>query len=47
MMEYRRTTPPEPSLASELRSSALLFGLAIACTAGAVGMTQLAIRVLS
>ena len=46
-MEYRRTTPPEPSLAAELRSSALLFGLAIACTAGAVGVTQLAIRFLA
>ena len=46
-MEYTRTTPPEPSLAAELRSSALLFGLAIACTAGAVGLTQLALHVLA
>ena len=46
-MDYRRTTPPEPSLAAELRSSALLFGLAIFCTAGAVGMTQLAIAVFA
>lgn len=39
--------PQEPTLAAELRSSALLFGLAIACTAGAVGMTQLAIAVFA
>ena len=38
---------PEPSLAAELRSSALLFGLAIAATAGAVGFTQLAIKVFA
>jgi hypothetical protein len=43
-MEYNRTTPQEPSLGAELRSSALLFGLAIACTAGAVGVTNLAIK---
>ena len=46
-MEYSRTTPPEPSLASELRSSALLFGLSIACTAGAVALTQLALHVFA
>ena len=46
-MEYTRTTPPEPSLASELRSSALLFGLAIACTAGAVALTRLALDLLA
>ncbi|HEU0132241.1 MAG TPA: hypothetical protein VFQ85_14730 [Mycobacteriales bacterium] len=44
-MDYTRTTPPEPTLGAELRSSALLFGMAIACTAGAVGVTQLALRV--
>jgi hypothetical protein len=43
-MEYTRTTPEEPSLGSELRGSALLFGLSIFCTAGAVGVTQLAIK---
>ena len=46
-MEYTRTTPPEPSLGAELRSSALLFGVAIAFTAGAVGLTQLALRVFA
>lgn len=46
-MEYTRTTPKEPSLGAELRSSALLFGMAIACTAGAVGFTQLALRVFA
>ena len=43
-MDYTPTEPPEPSLASELRSSALLFGMAIGCTAGAAFLTQLAIR---
>jgi hypothetical protein len=46
-MDYTPVPPPEPSLAAELRSSALLFGLAIGCTAGAVGLTQLALRVLA
>ena len=46
-MEYRRVTPDEPSLVAELRASALLFGLAIGSTAGAVGVTQLALRVLA
>ncbi len=46
-MEYQPSTPPEPSLAAELRSSALLFGMAIACTAGAVGLTQLALKLLA
>jgi hypothetical protein len=46
-MDYQRSTPPEPSLGAELRSSALLFGMAIACTAGAVGLTQLAIKVFA
>jgi hypothetical protein len=44
-MEYQPTPPAEPTLGAELRSSALLFGLAIACTAGAVGVTQLALKV--
>jgi hypothetical protein len=46
-MEYQPSTPPEPSLAAELRSSALLFGMAIACTAGAVGVTQLALKLFA
>ena len=46
-MDYRPTEPPEPSLASELRASALLFGMAILCTAGAAVVTQVAIRVLA
>lgn len=46
-MDYTPATPPEPSLAAELRSSALLFGMAIACTAGAVGFTTLMLKVLS
>jgi hypothetical protein len=46
-MDYTPTRPPEPSLAAELRSSALLFGMAIACTAGAVGLTQLALKVFA
>lgn len=46
-MEYTRTTPEEPTLGAELRSSALLFGMAITCTAGAVGFTQLALRVFA
>ncbi len=40
-------TEIEISLVHELKSSALLFGLAIASTAGAVGFSQLALRVLS
>lgn len=46
-MDYTPTPPPEPSLGSELRSSALLFGMAIACTAGAVGFTQLALKIFA
>jgi hypothetical protein len=45
-MDYTPTPPPEPTLGAELRSSALLFGMAIACTAGAVGATQLLLKVL-
>lgn len=37
----------EQSLGAELRSSALLFGLALGSTAGAVGFTQLLVRALS
>lgn len=46
-MDYTPGTPAEPSLGAELRSSALLFGMAIACTAGAVGLTQLALKVFA
>jgi hypothetical protein len=46
-MDYTPTTPPEPTLGAELRSSALLFGMAIACTAGAAVVTQLALKVLA
>ncbi|MDQ1712434.1 MAG: hypothetical protein QOE45_1884 [Frankiaceae bacterium] len=46
-MDYTPTRPAEPSLGAELRSSALLFAMAIACTAGAVGVTQLALKVLA
>lgn len=37
----------QQSLAGELKSSALLFGLALLSTAGCVGITQLAVNVLS
>jgi hypothetical protein len=37
---------PAQTLLGELRSSLLLFGLALGGTAGAVGLTQLALRVL-
>ena len=47
MVDYTPAPPPEPTLGAELRSSALLFGLAIACTAGAVGATQLALKVFA
>ena len=46
-MDYTPTPPPEPSLGAELRSSALLFGMAIVCTAGAVGFTQLALKLFA
>jgi hypothetical protein len=39
--------PAEESLVQELRSSALLFGMALLSTAGAVGVTHLAVSVLS
>jgi hypothetical protein len=38
---------PEPTLMEELRSSAMLFGLAVATTAGSVGCAQLLLRALS
>jgi hypothetical protein len=37
----------QQTLAGELKSSALLFGLALISTAGCVGITQLAVNVLS
>jgi hypothetical protein len=38
--------PAAQTLVSELRSSLLLFGLALGSTVGAVGVTQLALRFL-
>ena len=46
-MDFNRTMPNEPTLGAELRSSALLLALAVGSTAGAVGITQLAVRVLA
>jgi len=37
----------QQSLVAELKSSALLFGLALISTAGCVAITQLAVNVLS
>ena len=39
--------PDQQTLAGELKSSVLLFGLALISTAGCVGITQLAVNVLS
>ena len=38
---------PEPSLSEEVRSSALLFGLALGTTACTVAIAQLMVKVLS
>jgi hypothetical protein len=38
---------PEPSLSEEVRSSALLFGLALGTTAASVAVVQLLLKVLS
>ncbi|MCA1822717.1 MAG: hypothetical protein LC640_00295 [Frankia sp.] len=42
-----RRASTEPTLVAELRSSALLFGLAITVTAGTVGATQFALKLLA
>lgn len=47
-METSGVTPPgEPTLAAELRSSALLFGLVIGTTALTAAGAQLLVRTLS
>ena len=46
-MKGSALAPPEPTLMEELRSSALLFGLAVATTAGSVAGAQLLLRALS
>jgi hypothetical protein len=38
---------PEPTLLEELRATAMLFGVAVATTAGTVAGTQLLLKALS
>ena len=46
-MKVSAIARPEPTLFEELRSSALLFGLALGTTAATVGGTQLLLKALT
>lgn len=46
-MKVTAAPPPEQTLLEELRSSALLFGLALGATAGTVGVAQLLLKALA